>query len=59
MFDLLIFLWKFLAIMSNENVSHHGSTGSENDDKSPTSPRGSFNGDSTLEEGEITSASKD
>ena len=49
MFDLLFFLWKFLAIMDDENVSHLGSTGSENDDKSATSPRGRFNGDSTLE----------
>ena len=45
--------------MDDENVSHHGSTGSVNDDKSPASPRGSFNGDSTLDEGELTGASQD
>ena len=45
--------------MDDENVSHHGSTGSVNDDKSPASPRGSFYGDSTLDEGELTGASQD
>ena len=44
----------FLAIMANENLSYHESTGSENDEASPASPRGSFNGDTTLEEGELT-----
>ena len=29
-------------------MSYHGCAGSENDGKSPASPRGSFNGDSTL-----------
>ena len=37
--------------MDDENVSHHGSTGTENNDNSPASPRGSSNCDSTLEEG--------
>ena len=45
--------------MDDENVSHHGSTGSENGDKSPASPRRSFNGDSTLEEGKLTGPSQD
>ena len=44
MFDL--FLWKFLAIQ-------------ENDDDSPASPRGSFNGGSTLEEGKLIGDSQD
>lgn len=46
MFDLFLFLWKFLVIQ-------------ENDDNSPASPRGSLNGDSTLEEGELIGDSQD
>ena len=40
-------------------MSHHGSTGTENNDNSPASPRGSSNCDSTLEEGELTGATQD
>ena len=45
--------------MDDENLSHHESTDSENIEKTPASPRGSFNGDSTLERGELTGASQD
>ena len=46
MFDLFLFLWKFLAIQKN-------------DDNSPASPRGSLNGHSTLKEGELIGDSQD
>ena len=44
--------------MDDENLSHHESTGSENAEKTPASPRGSFSGDSTLEKGKLTGASQ-
>lgn len=45
--------------MDDENLSHHGPTGSDNDEETPVSPRGSFHGDSTLENSELTGASQD
>ena len=45
--------------MDEESVSYHESTGSVTDEASPTSPRGSLNGDYTLEGGELTGASQD
>ena len=45
--------------MDEESVSSHESTGSVTDEALPTSPRGSLNGDSTLEGGELTGASQD
>ena len=45
--------------MDDENLSHHEPTGSNLDEETPASPRGSFHGDSTLEEGELTVASQD
>ena len=40
-------------------MSYHESTGSVTDEAPPTSPRGSLNGNSTLEGGELTGASQD
>ena len=45
--------------MNDETLSHHESTGLEHDDETPASPRGSFHGDFTLEDGELTVASQD
>ena len=56
---LLFILWKILVIVGDENLSYHESTDSENDEVSLASPRGSFNGDTTLEKGELTGASQD
>ena len=44
--------------MDDETLSHHESTGLEHDDETPASSRGSFHGDFTLEDGEITVASQ-
>ena len=45
--------------MDDETLFHHKSTGLEHDDETPASPRGSFHGDFTLEDGELTVASQD
>lgn len=45
--------------MDDETLSHHESTGSNHDDETPASPRGSFHGDLTLGDGELTVASRD
>ena len=45
--------------MDDETLSHHESTGSNHDDETPASPRGSFHGDFTLGDGELTVASRD
>jgi len=45
--------------MDDETLSHHEPTGSAHDDETPASPRGSFHGDLTLEDGELTVASQD
>lgn len=44
--------------MDDENLSHHRPTGLDNDEETPASPRGSFHGESTLENGELTGASQ-
>ena len=43
--------------MEDENLSHHEPTGSEPEDETPGSPRGSLCADVTLEDGELTIAS--
>ena len=58
-FDLQCFVLRILAIMDDEPLSHHEPTGLEPDDETPASPRGSFHGDFTLEDGELTVASQD
>ena len=45
--------------MDDETLSHHESTGLEHDDETPASPRRSFYGDFTLEDGELTVTSRD
>ena len=45
--------------MDDETLSHHEPMGSEHDDEMPASPRGSFRGNVTLEDGELTVASQD
>ena len=58
-FGLQFFVLRILAIMDDETLSHHEPTGSEPDDETPASPRGSFHGDVTLEDGELAVASQD
>lgn len=45
--------------MDDETLSHLEPMGSEHDDEMPTSPRGSFRGNVTLEDGELTVVSQD
>ena len=56
-FGLQFYVSRILAIMDDETLFHHKSTGLEHDDETPASPRGSFHGDFTLEDGELTVAS--
>ena len=58
-FGLQFFVLRILAIMDDENLSHHESTGLEHDDETPTSSSGSFHRDFTLEGGELPVASED
>ena len=58
-FGLQFFVFRILAIMDDETLSHHEPTGSEPDDETPASPRGSFHGDVMLEGGELAVASQD
>ena len=56
---LSYFVLRILAVMEDETLSHNESTGSNHDDETPASPRGSFHGDFTLGDGELTVASRD
>lgn len=50
---------RILAIMDDKTLSYHKRTELEPDNEMPGSPRGSFRGDVTLEDGELTLTSQD